>query len=66
MDVRALTYLQRPNFTINQQFTCIKTRQNYLLEPVVLIPLYRNVVQILHIDLLTQTAWMTYPVSVLL
>ena len=28
MDVRALAYLQRPYFTINEQFTCIKTHEN--------------------------------------
>ena len=29
MDVKALAYLQRPNLAINQQFTCIKTHQNF-------------------------------------
>ena len=29
MNVKALAYLQRSNFTVNQQFTCIKTHQNF-------------------------------------
>ena len=31
MDVKALAYLQMPNFAINQQFTCIMTHQNFWL-----------------------------------
>ena len=31
MDVKALAYLQRSNFAISQQFTCIKTHQNFWL-----------------------------------
>ena len=39
VDVKALACIQRPNFAINQQFTCIKTQQNFWLSSCSELPL---------------------------